>query len=285
MKLYKFAATAALLAAVTTSCSEGQYWDEPGNVPTVCAFPKTAATLNIPASDPIPSSYDVTITRNNAGGSVTVPVTFTSSSPLLSGPASITFSDGATSAAYTISIADGAKAGLTYSATISLEANEEMQLPDANRTFTFNLSKVLVLDWQPAGTAHTYSDWAGNEAPVAIPVEEAVNWPIDGERRMRLISPYWYLEPAYAEEGHNIEFLLTTEGNAKAMYQAWQYMGEINEGDYLFFGCPANYGGYFRNQGDVFVMNGIVGYAASMTGSVSPGWDETMQFQWTGYGK
>ncbi|MBD5345724.1 MAG: hypothetical protein HDR92_01155 [Bacteroides sp.] len=284
MKLHKIAASLFVLAAVAfSSCSEGQYWDEPGDKGSYCAFPKAATTLSIPAADTMPTSYDVLVTRSNAGAEASYPITFKSSSPLLTGPSSVTFAAGQTQATYTISIGSGAKAGITYSATLEINngSDQIVTIPSANLKYTFTISKVLVLDWQPAGTAFTISEsWVGNADPVEIPVEEAVNWPTDGQRRMRLMSPYWYLEPDFAEKGHNIEFFVDTDYNALSMYATYQYIGESNDGEYYFFGCPANYGGSFTNQGDVYIMDGVMGYAASPTGSVSAGWYETLMFQW-----
>lgn len=285
MKLHKIAASLFVLAAVAfSSCSEGQYWEEPGDTGSYCAFPKPATTLSIPAADTMPTSYDVTVTRNNAGAEASFPITFKSSSPLLSGPSSVTFAPGQTQATYTISIASGAKAGVTYSATLEINNGEDptVTVPAANLKYTFTISQVLVLNWQPAGTAATISEsWVGNTDTVNIPVEEAVNWPVDGQRRMRLVSPYWYLEPEYADEGANIEFFVDSDYNALSMYATYQYIGETSDGDYYFFGCPANYGGSFTNQGNVYIMDGVMGYAASPTGSPAAGWYETLVFEWT----
>lgn len=279
-----FAALATLMLA---SCSEGQYWDGPSDPGAVYAFPKPTETVSIPADASVPSTYEVTMMRNTSAGAVTVPVTFTSNSPLLTGDSSVSFADGSKEAKYVINIAGGVKAGLTYTATVQLAAPENsiVDVDPSNLTYTLNLSQVLVLQWTANGEAYTYSGWAGNETPVAIPVDEATNWPIEGQRLMRLVSPYWFLEPDYCEEGYNIQFYLDADGNADGMYQTYTYIGESSDGEYYFFGCPASYGSSFYNEGNIYVMDGIMGYASSPTaaaGAVSAGWYETIQFQWTG---
>lgn len=287
MKLRNIKISFAALAALTlASCSEGQYWNEPNDPGAVYAFPKPAETLSIPADAAMPTSYEVSVRRNTSVGAVSVPVTFTSSSPLLTGESSVSFADGQNEAKYVINISNGAKAGVTYTAKVALTKPEgsKIDVDPSNLTFTLNLSQVLVLQWVGNGVANTYSStWVANETPVAIPVEEAINWPVDGQRLMRLVSPYWYFEPEYCEEGYNIQFYLDAEGNAAGMYQTYTYIGESSNGEYYFFGCPANYGCSFYNEGNIYVMDGVMGYAASPTaaaGAVSAGWYETLQFQW-----
>lgn len=281
-----FAVSAMMLA----SCSEGKYWDEPSDAGQVYAFPKPVETVSVPADGTIPSCYDVTITRNNNGGEVTVPVSFTSNSPLLTGASSVTFAAGSSSAVYKINIAEGVKAGLSYTAKLVLTEDENtlIHVDSKNLSYSFNLSQVLVLKWESRGIAATISaKWVGNEDLIDIPVEEAVNHPIEGQRLMRLVSPYWYLEPEVAQQGANIEFYLDEDGNAQSMAATWQFMGETDpDYGYFFFGCPANYGGYFANEENVFVMSGVVGYASSISGSgLTPAWYETLQFIWSDYGK
>lgn len=288
MKLNKITVYAAAFVAVAlASCTEGKYWDGVSNPGDVYAFAKPAETVNIPASENIPSSYDVIISRNNSGAATSVPVTFTpakGSESVLSGASEVAFEAGSNSAVYTINIASGAKAGVNYSATIQLAQPQDavVHVNANNLKFSFALSQELILNWVDNGVALTYSDWAKNADPVEIPVQEATNWPVDGQRLMRLVSPYWYLEPDYAAEGYNIQYYLDSDGNAAGMYANFQKMGEdYEEGVPLWFGCPANYGGYFSNEGAIYTMNGVVGYGTSAT-SVTAGWYETIMFQWSG---
>lgn len=271
------------------SCSEGQYWDEASteDLGNAVAFQKSAETVSIEADGTFPSVYYVTVGRSNAANALTVPVTFESESTLLSGPESVTFEAGSLSAEYPISIGSGAKAGLNYSCTLTLSPDDTiLQANENNLTFTFKISQVLVLKWESRGVASAMSSWAGNEDLIDIPVEEATNYPVDGMRLMRLVSPYWLLEPQYAVEGYNIEYFLDGDGNALSMAADWQFIGETDDSyGYFFFGCPAAYGSYFMNQESIFVMSGIMGYSGSLSGQVTAGWYETIQFIWSDYGK
>lgn len=265
------------------SCSEGQYWNEPSAPGQVVAFAKPAETLNIEADAEVPAVYEVTVSRNEAGAALTVPVAFESSSDVLSGPESVTFEAGCLTAKYPISIASTADILTPYTATLTLEQPEDalLHVNAKNLTFSFNFQRTITFEWADAGMSELYSvAWVENEEGVQVPVEECTNWPVAGERLFRLVSPYWYLEPEYAEQGYDIAFVTDDSGNALRMYSDWQYMGEVNEGEYYFFGTPAAYGCTFTSDGNHYTMDGVVGYAASLTGSIAPGWFETLEFLW-----
>lgn len=288
MKFNKiFIALGVVSALSLGSCQEGKYWNEPDVKEAAFAFAKPAETVSIPADADFPSSYEVTLSRSDNGSAATVPVVFQSSSPLLSGADNVTFEAGKSEATYVINIAPGAKAGVNYTASVSLNNDDKSMIhePAANKTYSFTISQVLVLDWQSRGNCIAVSyKWVGNADPVAIPVSEAVNWPDESVRLMRLESPYYYLEPEYAQQGADIKFFITPEGEAAGMYAAWQWIGEADdENGYYFFGTPQQYGGYFRSEDDDYVMNGVMGTAAKLTASaseVTPGWYETLEFLW-----
>lgn len=284
MKLNKITAFLGALAAVAfVSCSEGQYWNEPTKVSDVYAFVKPAETLSIPADGQIPSSFEVTVSRNSNGEAATVPVTFKSSSPLLTGAGEVSFAAGSNSATYTINIADGVKAGINYKATLSLaQPKDSLEIvKKENLLFTFNLSQVLVLRWEAAGTAALTETLFGASDPTDVPVLKAVNWPTDGEQLMKLESPYYYMFGEDSAKGCDISFILNDQDEAVRMQSNWQYTGIYLDGDgYCFFGTPANYGGYFISEGDMYQMKGIMGVASSPTGSPSAAYYETLTFQW-----
>ncbi len=287
MKLKNIKLSLAALAALTlASCSEGQYWDAASDPGTVYAFPKTTETVSIDADATVPSSYEVTVMRNTSAGSLTIPVTFTSTSPLLTGDSSVTFADGQNQTKYVINIATGLKAGITYTATVQLEepSNTIIDVDADNLKYTLNISQVLVLNWVDNGVANAYSTWwVANDEPVEIPVQEATNWPNDGERLMRLVSPYWYFEPDYADAGYNFMYYLDDDGNPLSMYSNYQYIGENDEGYYYYFGCPSAYGCSFYKEGDLYVMYGVIGYASSASASSVTAYGyETIYFTWTG---
>lgn len=289
MKLNKITAYFAAFAALAiVSCSEGEYWTEASNPGEVYAFEKPAETISIPASDAIPTSYSVTVSRNTNSGESTVPVDFKSNSPLITGPSSVTFANGSYSAEYVISIAPEAKAGINYSANLTLKQPEDVitHVKKENLVFAFKLSKVLVLEWYDKGVAKTFSlDWVGNEEAVEIPVQQADNYPEDGVYICRLMSPYWYLEPEYASQGSNIEFLVDENDNVLGLASSWQLIGEYIDGYGNFFiGCPESQGCSFTNEGDIFTLAGFLAYGTGASPSYYYG-PETLKFQWTGYGK
>lgn len=280
--------TIAAASLLMASCSEGRYWSEPEHVSNVYAFAKPAVNLSIAATEEFPTSYEVTVSRNNSGAEVTIPVTFASNTPLITGENSLTFPAGSSETKYVFHLASGMKAGVSYKAAVTLAADSTgmlVNLPEDNLGFSFNLSKVLVLQWADRGVAKTVSQWAGNETAIDIPIQEALNYPDESVRLMRLVSPYWYLEPEYADKGYDLMFFLDKEGNAKSMYQNWTYIGEEEQGEYIFFGCPASVGGYFINEKDYFYMNGFMASGSSPSTPEKIGWYETIMFQWTGYGK
>lgn len=284
MKLNTFKSTFLILSGLALgACSEGQYWDEPSNPGKVFAFEKPAETISIPANDDFPSTIDVVVSRNSNEGEATVPVTFTSSDDLITGPASVTFANGSYTATYTISLADGLFAGVNYTASIDLDQPKDamVHVKPENLSYTLRISKVLVLDWQPAGTAAAMSDWGQTAAPVDIAIEVATNYPSSELRICRMISPYKSLDPGYTPDDANLEFFIDNDGNAAGMASAWQYMGQNDDEEgYYFFGCPANYGCSFTNEGDIYTMDGIVATGPTLTGTPSPGWYETITFKW-----
>lgn len=291
MKFNKFYIFAAGVALAMTSCGEGQYWDEASNPAEVYAFPKPTETLSVPADGVAPSTYEITVMRNTSGAAVTVPVIFSEvnssgqevSVGLLSGADEVTFPAGSNKAVYTINIADGLSAGTTYYAKISLEDPEvadnqtQVDVNPNNKTFTFSISQAI--NWTAAGTAEAVSDWVGNTDPISIPVQYASNVVLSGGMKLyRLVSPYWVMEPDYAEEGYNLQFYVDADNNA-ASFPSWQSMGEFQQGYEFFIGCPASMGCSFTNDGDVYTLNGYIAYGEGAPQAYySP---EVLVFQWS----
>lgn len=277
---YALMATTAILALSSlSSCKEGKYWDEPGDPGQVVGFAKPAATVTVDADAKAPETYDVTISRSKTVGDLTVDVTLTSDNgDVFTGEKTVTFKDGEPRAVYTIHIGD-IMPGVQYAVKLSVpEQKGSLTHVDPNNlTFTLNLSQNL--KWTDAGTATVTSlNWVENVTG-EVKVEEG-NWPVAGQRLFRLIDVYEVLEPDVAEPGADIRFLTDNDGRAIDMFTAWSYMGENSDGEYYFFGCPAEYGGSFTNEGNNYVMTGIVGTSDSLTGEVEPGWYETLTFTW-----
>lgn len=273
---------AAAAVLVLCSCSEGKYWTEPADKGDVVAFAKPAATVSVSPTGQAPSSYTVTLYRSQTASEQTVNVEFTpseSAADVLSGASSVTFKAGENTADYVISIGSLIP-GMNYSAKLSV-TNPENALTHVNSqnlSFTFSISQAL--SWTAAGEAAVQSsNWVGNETPMNVKVEEG-NWPIAGQRLFRLIDVYYVLEPEYAEQGTELRFFTDDDGNALELFQAWTYMGEMYDDEYCFFGCPAQYGGQFISEGNEYLMQGVIGTAASLTGDVAPGWYENLYFVW-----
>lgn len=284
MKLNKICYLAVGLVLAMTSCKEGQYWDAASNPDTVYAFPKAAATISLLPADEVPSSYTVMITRNVAGPAVTVPVTFTSNSDLLSGADEVVFEAGKLSALYTINIENNIEIGDKHTVTLTFEEQEpdanktEEVLPANNQKFTFTIGKDYT--WQTVGNALCISSFAGNEEPAKTTFQQAKEYNTDGNKLLRLMSPYYAMDPDYSEEGANIQFIVGPDNEAVEYAPAWQYTGESDSNGYYFLGAPAEYGCSFTNEGDVYTIDGIEAVASSPNGgSLTLKYYDTFIFQ------
>lgn len=271
------AAGAVLLLA---SCSEGQYWNEPADMGQVVAFTKPAASVSVASDATAPDSYTVTVSRSDNQGDLTVPVTLTTGYPdVLSGPESVTFANGSYTAEYPIRI-NGMMPGVNYSAKLAVTQPDEKALihPNSqNLSFTFSISQALV--WTKVGTTVVTSlSWAEGASGEVV-IEEG-NWPVAGERLFRMLDVYYAIEPDYAAKGTELRFFTDNAGNALRMGEDWSNIGEAySSSDDFYFGCPAAYGCSFYNEGNVYVMDGVIGYGPSAA-DITPGWYETLYFQW-----
>ncbi|MDE6835814.1 MAG: hypothetical protein K2J23_06250 [Muribaculaceae bacterium] len=250
-----------MLAGAMTSCTSGQYWDEPGESATVYAFPKPTLTLNVDADDAFPETVEVTINRSNAGAKETVPVVFTpskASAGILTGADEVTFEAGSRTATYVINISKDADVNVAYSATVQVEEPEDalIDVTADNQKYTLNFRRVLTLKWADAGEALCISDWVENEEPIAVPVQVATNWPVAGQKVVRLCSPYHVMEPQYANEEGNIDFIVDDDNNVVGLYSSWQYIGEKYDGEYMWLGIGYT-GCTFTNEGNVYTINGV----------------------------
>lgn len=293
MKLNKIIAAISFVAvAGLSSCSEGQYWDEPGAVVDVYAFDKTAVTVTYAHDAVVPGTYEVTVSRNNNGPAATVPVYFgayqlnTSTnryqpiSEFFSGPDEITFEAGKSTTTYPITITGNLAPVATYLVELYLDNPEkkdgfvdEVYNDDANLVFDFTLKRVFVPQWKQNGTASAYSTWAGNEDPIEIPVLECTN-NIYTKRLLALESTYWYLEPDYAEKGYNFEFLIDEDGSNPVAYSNVQLIGEVGSGYDIALYVP---GSVFNYADGVYTINGYM-YAMSGSSAVGSFGAEKLQF-------
>lgn len=274
--VYAFMATLSLLSL--GSCKEGRYWDEPADMGEFVAFAKPSVAINVAPTDNAPDSYEVTLSRSKAAGEQTVNVEMTTDYPeVFSGDKTVTFKAGESTATYVIHIATPITPGVSYSVKLAVSNPEDSFVHVDSNNLSFQLSLSQSLKWTSAGEATVTSlSWVeGVSGKVAV---EEGNWPVAGERLFRLVDVYFTLEPDYAVSGTNIPFIVDDSGKAVRMFQAWSAMGETNDGDALYFGCPAAYGGSFTNEGNIYTMDGVVGYQDG--DGVSPGWYETLVFEY-----
>lgn len=284
-------------ALTLSSCSEGQYWENGTKNPgEAFAFDKSSISVEIPEDVEMPTFYSVSIRRTVAGDEVTVPVLFSSKSDALTGDSIVTFDKGSLAAEYKINIDTAlVDKGFNYDAEITLAPVDSIlvQEPAANLKLAFSIHQVLTLIWEAAGTARTYSDWfeMSSSDAVVVPVEKAVNYPNTRYDLYRLVSPYWYMAPEYAEEGHDIEFMVNKGSvyKAYAIPEGWQSMGvmdSLEDGTAidLFIGKTDN-GGTISNQRTMYKITAPVGYRDASAGENDPitesSASEVLTFTWT----
>lgn len=293
MKLNKIAASFALIAGMAmVSCSEGQYWDEVSSAGDVYGFAKPAETVIIPSADEFPSSYTITLRRSTAGPELTVPVTHKADNEFMSGASSVTFPEGSLEAKYQIDIAPGGEAGIYYKDVITLTAPEGGMIKEDDTALQFTFSMYHELNWVYGGTTKLSATGVFETAEgttVDVAVEVATNWPKKREKLCRLVSPFYALDPEFADEGHDIWFVLDDYNEAYKMYEPFQFTGCIDdEVGFLFFGTPSQYSGRFSSRDNVFTMKGVL--EASSTENADDidsanAWDQTLKFTWDEYDK
>ncbi len=297
MKLNKILTSFALIAGMTlVSCSEGKYWDEAPTTEGIYGFAKPTQTVTIPSDEEMPSSYTVQVRRSTAGPEVTVPVNCKTSTEFLSGASSVTFPAGSMVADYKIDIAPGTDAGIYYTAEISIEAPEDAAIKENEKDMKLTFSIYHEMNWVYAGTAKLSSTgvYATAEGEtVDVVVEVATNWPGNREKMCRLVNPFNAIDPAKADKGNDIWFILSNYNRPKKMYEPFQYTGimdknwtdETDDTDYyVFFGVLnvldfSSNGSVFRMGGDVYLST----TEAADGVDTESGQSETLRFTWNEY--
>lgn len=274
----------AAMAASMTSCND-EYWDQDYPDGATYAFPKPVYTVNVAEGTEIPASYEIIMTRNNSGAEVSVPVEAKFSDPALSGAQSVTFAAGSNTAVYTINVDPAIPGGASFSVSLKLADDLYSKVDTLHNKCKFTLNTPYA--WESAGKAAVMSAWAGNEAPVDVPVQRATNYAGTGVL-YRLVSLYYYLEPDYADEGYGIQFLLDSDGAPMRYFPNIQEMGEGDNtnGDYAL-GCWADgaYGTSFTREGDTYTIVALL-----CTNKNTPSWYPTssmeeLSFTWTASAK
>lgn len=249
------------------ACSEGQYWEEPGDYGTTPVFPKPSQTMVFSVDDEIPTTMSVTVARATAGPAATVPVEIVAndaSASVLSGPAEVTFEAGSSTAEYVISInPENMSLGTNYSIKLNLgqPENAPVKYPAGNYSYTFTLMQDY--KWVSAGTAKCLSLLVGNletEQTIDVQVQEAEGYDQEGQRLFRLVSPYYVMGLEKAQEGYNIRFITTDSGDALELGARWQEIGKKTEDNGNYY-IGTGYGdcGFFSEDGE-YLIYGVIAY-------------------------
>lgn len=278
------------------SCSEGKYWDGVPSPEGVYGFAKPSQTVTIPSDEEMPSSYTVQVRRSTAGPEATLPVKFTTTSELLSGAQSVTFPAGSMVADYKIDIAPGTDAGIYYTANLTLVVPDDAPIKENNTDLKLAFSIYHEMNWVNGGTVKLSSTGIYATAQgqtVDVVVEVATNWPGKREKMCRLVSPFHAIDPANAQKGNDLWFILDRYNEPKKMDQPFQYTGimsknwedETDDANYfVFFGIPNVRD--FSSRGKVFTMKGNVYLSTTESADnvdAESGQAETLRFTWEEY--
>lgn len=285
MKLTSYIAI-ALAAVAATACSDSGYWEESLPQGDVYAFPKAKASIALGATDAVPTSYGVEVLRNHAGQAATIAVNPEFSSPVLSGPDSVTFEAGQTSAIYTVTIdaTKGWEIGSTYTVTLALDEKNYTKPQADNASFT--LSMVQDYTWLEAGNAMVQSNWVDElSGKYKVAVERAKEYNANGNILYRLVSPFFIMEPDYAEEGAHLQFILNANNDPVWVTPIFQYIGESDDdyGNFYFAMMQSGaYAGSFTKEGTVYTMDGLITCDEGTNGASQKPLDyETIKFDYT----
>lgn len=137
--------------------------------------------------------------------------------------------------------------------TITLNIPEEYTTAYGSKTTTIDV--LVDYTWVPMGTVMFQSEWEGAEAEIAI--EQAKEYNDDaGKMLFRLVSPYYYLAPAYCTvPGLHLQFLLDKDYNAVDLHGGPLIQVENTGYNWIYWDLE-NFGAYetFINQGNTYIV-------------------------------
>ena len=289
MKLYKSLLMFAVAAVAFCSCSDEGYWEPYEIEETQYSFAQAKQSYSLTATDSL-SSVTVTVYRNTKGAAVTLPLNVEISDPYVLSVAdsSVTFAAGSNIAEFELLVDESYIAmGTTYSAKFSFVV-DTVNFTENNYSVSGNKSHQVSIvkdyTWVSAGKVTMTSNWAGAQA--VVPVENAKEYDVNGNKLYRLNSPYYYLEPSYCPKpGAHLQFILDADANAVTIAPSIQSIGEAASSGGVWNFYFVTTGGYaqycaFMNQGNVYAMYGLwisgdasIGYSVQYTAAE--------QFEWT----
>ena len=168
------------------------------------------------------------------------------------------------------------QATYTYGETNTITLNIPEQYTTAYGPKTITMDVLVDYTWVPMGKVKFQSQWEGSEAKIAI--EQAKEYTdAAGNLLFRLVSPYYYLAPAYCTvPGLHLQFLLDKDYNAVSLTTEG-FVEVENTGYNWMYWVPSQYPQYcfFINEGDVYYLGTLWTEGASLYGPVIEAW------QWT----
>ncbi len=105
--------------------------------------------------------------------------------------------------------------------------------------------------------------WTESEEPARVQIEASTSVP----NHYRLVSPFYAMEPDYADEGYHIEFYYDAATGEFTMDEGMYYIGEKYQGNDVFlYYYPSYYPqyNYLENEGNVFVITSLWGHGNSL---------------------
>lgn len=118
-------------------------------------------------------------------------------------------------------------------------------------------------------------DWTESEKPARVQIEASTSVP----NHYRLVSPFYAMEPDYADEGYHIEFYYDAETGEFTIPDGMYYIGEEgDEGPIFLYHAAARYPQYCNTQcqGNIFVINTLYAGEQSEYLDLMP----TITFMW-----
>ena len=182
-----------------------------------------------------------------------------------------------------VSFAEGQKAdtlwiqaNYNYGETNTITLNIPEQYTTAYGPKTITMDVLVDYTWVPMGKVQFQSEGEGSEAKIAI--EQAKEYTdAAGNLLFRLVSPYYYLAPAYCTvPGLHLQFLLDKDYNAVSLTTEG-FVEVENTGYNWMYWVPSQYPEhcFFINEGDVYYLGTLWTEGESLYGPVLEAW------QWT----
>lgn len=145
---FKYSVLALALTLGISSCTDDYDYDAPSkvaeNTPGV-QFEEAASRTAVGVED---NSFDITLTRNNTTGELTVPL-IAETSDVINVPSTAKFADGSDETTITVTLGEGVELCKKYDLKISIPEEYTDPYDEANGGFISYATKVIKEDYQP----------------------------------------------------------------------------------------------------------------------------------------